>query len=170
MVDTERERLSQLSRLALSRLHLPRWSLTAVLALGMLVVACGDNQAPVFATPKPLPTESVPNQPNTQGDYATSVKPGACAPYTRPNWDVEHNLQFRCVDPSEDYRKELRIRVTNLRGDILVGFNNEIQIEGVLTVTYGQSLNMTNPLNSNCTLQIINRGHQPMVNQTCLRN
>ena len=67
----------------------PLWMKTAVLT-GLLFLAA----TPAFAE---SPAAKKPNKPNKQGDYAASVKPGACAPFEHPVWETG-TKSGRCLD------------------------------------------------------------------------
>lgn len=59
----------------------------------------------------------VPNDRNRLGHYAPEAQRNECAPFLSPSWSQQKQLEFRCVDPSGDEEKELRVKMQKISDD-----------------------------------------------------
>ncbi len=119
------------------------------------------NTSPVVHASQIVDT-FVPNEPNYQGDYATTVKPGDCAPYERPYWS-DRSISYRCLEPNE--RNVFRIDITELMGGSLIVTPSDNRER--FLVRPGQSRSYSQ--NALCTLEISYQSSQPQVTQNCVR-
>lgn len=153
-----------------------RWGILVLTVGSFLIAACDSNNVPVLATATPMkPTEGAfaPNKPNVQGYYAESAQAGTCAPFKNPIWTEYSQLEARCVDPSNDFSKEVRSYIRGVRGgDISVivdsPWDSKLGISQI--ISYGLVKDIPNPINGDCTIKVANTGQQPQFEQTCENN